>query len=387
MAKDLTNSRLDRQNILNNEIAVDEIQQKSGIEGILWDGKMFVTREMTANFFGVDIRTISRYLEENSEELSANGYQVLRGKELKAFLEAAKNSGKDIYVPTKTTILGVFDFRAFLNMAMLLSESEKARALRQLMLDIVIDLINRKTGGGTKYINQRDKDFVFSSLQEDNYRRQFTDALKNYVEDNQYKYAHFTDMIYVSIFKEKAKEYKKILDLKASDKVRDTFYSEILDIIAAYESGLADAIMREYERKGDILSQQETEELFRRFEKMALWKPLIQRGRVKMASRDMALRDAFHYQLSEYIQPLDKDEYQKFLGAAGDELDRLMAQKKGIIWGEYYYLMNAMKFCYEYSFIRSNPSELQRDCRYVQKDRRADFSCQEWRGRFSRYGY
>ena len=331
MAKDLTNSRLDRQNILNNEIAIDEIQQKSGIEGILWEGKLFVTREMTANFFDVDIRTISRYLEQNSEELSANGYQVLRGKKLKAFLEAAKNSGKDIYVPTKTTILGVFDFRAFLNMAMLLSESEKARALRQLMLDIVIDIINHKTGGGTKYINQRDKDFVFSSLQEDNYRRQFTDALKNYVEDNRYKYAHFTDMIYVSIFKEKAKEYKKILDLKASDKVRDTFYSEILDIIAAYESGLADAIMCEYERKGHILSQQETEELFRRFEKMALWKPLIQRGRVKMASRDMALRDAFHYQLSEYIQPLDKDEYQKFLGAAGDELDKLMEENKEVL--------------------------------------------------------
>ena len=50
MAKDLTNSRLDRQNILNNEMAIDEIQQKSGIDGILWDGKIFVTREMTANF-------------------------------------------------------------------------------------------------------------------------------------------------------------------------------------------------------------------------------------------------------------------------------------------------------------------------------------------------
>lgn len=331
MAKDLTNSRLDRQNILNNEIAVDEIQQKSGMNGILWGEKLFVTREMAADFFDVDIRTISRYLEQNSEELSANGYQVLRGKKLKAFLEVAKNFGKDIYVPTKTTILGVFDFRAFLNMAMLLSESEKARALRQLMLDIVIDLINRKTGGGTKYINQRDKDFVFSSLQEDNYRRQFTDALKKYVEGDRYKYAHFTDMIYVSIFKEKAKEYKKILDLKAGDKVRDTFYSEILDIIAAYESGLADAIMCEYERKGHILSKQETEELFGRFEKMALWKPLIQRGRVKMASRDMALRDAFHYQLSEYIQPLDEDEYQKFLGAAGDELDRLMEENKEVL--------------------------------------------------------
>lgn len=227
--------------------------------------------------------------------------------------------------------MSVFDFRAFLNLAMLLSESETARKLRQLMLDIVIDLINRKTGGGTKYINQRDKDYVFSSLQEDNYRRLFTDALKNYVEADRFKYAHFTDLIYVSIFREKAKEYKKILDLKAKDNARETFYSEILDIIAAYESGLADALRKEYERIGRVLSRREAEELFRSFENMALWKPLIQRGRTKMASRDMALRDAFHYQLSEYIKPLDKDDYQKFLGAAGDELERLMAENREVL--------------------------------------------------------
>ena len=64
---------------------------------------------------------------------------------------------------------------------------------------------------------------------------------------------------------------------------------------------------------------------------MDLWKPLITRGRTKMASRDMALRDAFHYQLSEYIKPLDKDEYQKFLGAAGDELERLMQENQDIL--------------------------------------------------------
>ena len=135
------------------------------------------------------MRTISRYLEQNGEELSENGYEVLRGKNLKSFLDAARNSGKDIKVPTKTTVLGVFDFRAFLNMAMLLSESEKARALRQLMLDIVIDLINRKTGGGTKYINQRDKD-------------------------------------YVSIFKEKVKEYKKIHYKVSDDKSGTLFLSK-----------------------------------------------------------------------------------------------------------------------------------------------------------------
>lgn len=331
MPKDLTTSRLDRQNILNNEIAVEEIQEKSGVEGILWNEKLYFTREMTASFFEVDIRTISRYIDQYNDELVENGYEVLKGKRLKEFKETAQTFGKDINVPTKTTVLGIFDFRSFLNLSMLLSESEKARALRQMMLDIVIDLINRKTGGGTKYINQRDKDFVFASIQEENYRRQFTDALKNYVEDNKFKYAHFTDMIYVSIFKEKAKEYKKILDLKASDKVRDTFYSEILDIIAAYETGLADAIKKEYDNVGHILSFEDVEAIFRDFENMALWNPLIIRGRTKMASRDMALRDAFHYQLSEYIQPLDKDEYQKFLGAAGDELERLMQENQEVL--------------------------------------------------------
>lgn len=331
MTKDLTTSQLDRQNILNNEMAIEEVQERSGIEGIEWNGKPYVTREMTAEFFQVDIRTISRYIEQNNEELSHNGYLVLKGKKLKEFIEAVKNSGKDINVPTKTTVLGVFDFRAFLDLAMLISESERARALRQMMLDVVIDLINRKTGGGTKYINQRDKDFVFAQIQEDNYRRQFTDALKKNVVDNKYKYAHFTDLIYVSIFREKAAEYKKILDLKASDKVRDTFYSEILDIIAAYESGLAEAIEKEYERLGHLLSVEEVEALFKIFEEMALWKPLIQRGRVKMASRDMALRDAFHYQLAEYIKPLDQEEYQKFLGATGDELERLMNENKEVL--------------------------------------------------------
>ena len=34
---------------------------------------------------------------------------------------------------------------------MLLVESEKAKLLRQLILDIVIDTINKRTGGGTKY--------------------------------------------------------------------------------------------------------------------------------------------------------------------------------------------------------------------------------------------
>ena len=97
MAKDLTVSRIDRQNILNNDLAIQEIQSKSGIEGILWDDKLYVTREDVANYFDVDIRTISRYIEQNNEELTQNGYEVLKGKRLKSFLETSKGKfAKDI---------------------------------------------------------------------------------------------------------------------------------------------------------------------------------------------------------------------------------------------------------------------------------------------------
>ncbi len=46
----------------------------------------------------------------------------------------------DINVPKFTRQLGVFPFRAFLNIGMLLTESEKAKQLRNRILDIVIFL-------------------------------------------------------------------------------------------------------------------------------------------------------------------------------------------------------------------------------------------------------
>jgi hypothetical protein len=334
MDKDLTNSKIDRQNILNNEFAIAEIKEKTNAQGIVFENKYVFTKEMVANFFEVDIRTIERYTSDYLEELETNGYEILKGKKLKQFVEHIKEYVPDINVgniSNRTPQLSIYDFKSFLNIAMLLSESDKAKSLRQFMLDIVIDVINSKTKIGTKYINQRDKDFIFASIQEENYRRQFTDALKICVEDNNYKYAIFTDLIYISIFKENAKEYKKILDLKAKDKVRDTFYSEILDIIAAYECGFADELKKEYEKTGIPLTTKEAKTLFEKFENLKLFIPLIKSGRIKMSSRDLALRDAFHYKLAEYIKPLDETEYKKFLDATGDELERLMEENKDVL--------------------------------------------------------
>ena len=335
MSKDLTSSRIERQNILNNELAITEIQEASNIRGILFENKICLTKSMVANFFDVELRTIERYVSDNVDELTNNGYEILRGQRLKNFISCViEQDVPDINVgniSNRTPQLAIFDFRSFLNISMLLTESENARILRQLMLDIVIDLVNKKTGGATKFINQRDKDFLGTYLQEENYRREFTDALRDYVDMGNAKYAIYTDKIYQSIFREKSREYREILKLKKSDKVRDTLYSEVLNLVASYECGLATLLKESSEKLGRKLNNWETDDIFRAFEQLPHWKPLMHSARSKMSSRDLALRDAFHKQLEEYIAPLDPDEYYRFLGAEGDEIERLMQENQAML--------------------------------------------------------
>ena len=332
MIKDLTNSQIDRQNILNNSFAVKEIQKATNITGVVFEGSTRLTKEQVSLFFGVDIRTIERYLESDTDELGSNGYVVLKGQKLKNFREAIKEQFvTDIDVGHKVRNLGVFDFRSLLNIAMLLTESEVARVLRQTILDIVIDTINRRTGGGTKYINQRDEEFLQASFSEENYRKEFTDSLKNYVNMGAFKYPLYTDKIYVSIFKENSKEYRKILKLHEKDKVRDTFYSEILDLIASFEFGFSKLLEQESKEKNRMLNALEAEKLYKEFESQHHWTPLVERARNKMASRDLVFRDALHQQLSEYITPLQKDEFERFLGDKSKELEERLKDAKDVL--------------------------------------------------------
>lgn len=123
MSKDLTNSAIDRQNILNNPYAIAEIEKAAGI----FEGKTVVLKEQVAAFFEVTPRTIDNYIEKFGEELRKNGYEVLRGNRLKELINVlVSHPANEIDFVTKTTVPGVFDFRSFLNIAMLVSESERA---------------------------------------------------------------------------------------------------------------------------------------------------------------------------------------------------------------------------------------------------------------------
>ena len=332
--KDLTVSQVDRQNILNNPYALQEIEKATRIKGIPFEGKTVVLKEQVAQFFEITLRTVENYLGDFSDELAQNGYEIIKGNRLKTL----KMSILKMDVPetdfgniSKSPQLGIFDFRAFLNLGMLIRESDRARALRQMILDIVIDTINQRTGGGTKYINQRDEDFLLAWFQEENYRKEFTDALKHYVDMGNFKYPLYTDKIYVSIFREKAQEYRKILRLHDQDKVRNTFYSEILDLVSAYEYGFAKVLEDAFGKKGDKLTSWEVDELFSAFEQQAHWKPLVEKARSKMASRDLAFRDALHERLKGYITPLNQAEFERFLGEKSKELVERLEEAKDVM--------------------------------------------------------
>ena len=115
---DLTISNIERQNVLNNRFAIEEAQKALNVEGMLFEGEYRFTKKMVADFYGVEERTIERCLEENEAELKYNGYVLCKGKTLK---DLKLQFAPVINVGSKTTQLGLFSFRAFLNIGMLLT--------------------------------------------------------------------------------------------------------------------------------------------------------------------------------------------------------------------------------------------------------------------------
>lgn len=322
---ELTTSLVARNNILNNQYAINELETHLQLGGLSFEGETVFTKAQVAQILEIDIRTIERYLSDYIDELQQNGYRVLKGKSLKNIILLYVSDTNVGDISAKTPALGIFSFRAVLNLAMLVTESERAKFIRSKMLDIVIDAINQKAGGSTKYINQRDENYLSSAFTEENYRRQFTDALKNYLEMDRHKYIVYTNKIYKAIFCGNAQEYKKILDLAKKDRVRDTMYTEVLQIIGSFENGLATQMKELSEKLGRKLYPKELDELIKQAENSPFIKPYILDARIKMSSRDLCFRDALHYKLQQYVQVVPQGDFEKFLGEKSRSLQEQLS--------------------------------------------------------------
>lgn len=323
MSSDLTSSPIDRQNVLNNRYALEKIEHHLALGGLEFDGDSWLTKQQLVMIFEVSESTIEKYLASHDGELKANGYRILKGTKLKEF--KGLSDGAVIYYGTKTSVLGVFNFRATLNVAMLLTESERAKAMRSRILDIVIDVVAERAGGHTKFINQRDTDYLPSSYREYSYRKVFTDALDQHLDMGKFKYGVYTNKIYQLVFKENANEYKQILKLAKGDKVRDTFYAEILNAIASIENGLAQDMADKTQKLGRKLTPAELNLLLESLDTNPYLKPIIEDARTKMASRDMSFRDALHTKLESYLQTVPEGDMDKFLGDASRSLEEQLS--------------------------------------------------------------
>lgn len=309
--RSISNSIVDRENILNNPFAIKNIQKEfSHIPYFEFEGKSVILKQDVVDFFQVSEDTIDRTLSENSEELKKNGYEVISGNRivaLKKILGTRKIAG------TKTTRIGIFDFRSFLNLSMVLTGSPVANRTRARILDIVVNTLHKEVGSNRKYINQRDDTFLPSYFSNSDVRNKFTNTLKTCVEGNNNKFAYFTNLIYVDLFGEDAIEYRKLLKLGDRENVRSTFYREILDIVSGYEEGISAELETEYQKNGKKLTSKEVENLFAKCFQSPFLRVPKETARRLMASRDKAFREILHEALLPYIEALSEDEYKKFL--------------------------------------------------------------------------
>lgn len=348
MSRDLTTSPIDRKKILNNNEAIKGIYENLGLSGVLFEGKFRFTKQQAATFYEVDVRTIERLLDSHHKEIEESGYELIKGTRLRQLREAIIQYFKDVpdthvgdivqvvendILSPRAPSIGILTFKSILNIGMLLTNSERAKDVRSAILNIVIDVLNKKLGGSTKYINQREEEFLPTMMREYNYRKEFTKALDQYIEANKFKYAQMTDKIYVSIFKENAKEYRKILSLSSTESVRATMYTEVLNLIASYENGFAADLRKAYEEnKNSTINLSSANQLFSEFEKKtdSIYEPLKEQARKLMATRDMAFRDALHEKLKEYIDTVSLQDIDKFLGEKSKALEDRIEENKEV---------------------------------------------------------
>lgn len=162
-----------------------------------------------------------------------------------------------------------------------------------------------------KFINQLATQFAETREETKEYRRDFTDSIKNFIEAK--NYGTYTDMLYDFLFMEKAKEYRKLLNLVKKDFTRNTMYEEILLIIGAFETGLAGEVEKEFEKLGRMLTKDEFIKVFKEFSAQKNWLVYQKRARNIMATYDEELRNIKHPKLIDYRREFSQEDIQKLL--------------------------------------------------------------------------
>lgn len=134
------------------------------------------------------------------------------------------------------------------------------------------------------------------------------------------------------MFKENAKEYRRVLSLDSKDNVRHTLYAEVLLVISSFENGVGAAIQQRFKENGGMrLSMAEVERIVNELSENPIQKPYLNDARTKMSSRDFCFRDAYHGNIAEYLKAVTPEEYERFIGEKSIDFDNILAENKDVL--------------------------------------------------------
>jgi len=195
----------------------------------------------------------------------------------------------------------------------MLENNEKGKMVRKYFIRVENDFkkVMRVATMDPKFINQLTSQFFETREETKEYRRDFTDCIKDFVAVK--NYGTYTDMLYDFLFLEKAKEYRKLLDLAKKDFTRNYMYEEILLTIGAFETGLAGEIEEEFKKLGRMLRKDEFVRKFNKFSSTKNWLVYQKRARSIMATYDEELRRIKHPKLIDYKKEFSQEDIQKLL--------------------------------------------------------------------------
>jgi len=132
----LTESRTLREQFMSRTEVLDRVKSLA----LLADG-FHATTELVASYYEVDVETIKKLVQRHRQEMTLNGYRVLKGEELRELK-------RDNVSLLDAKSLALFTKRTILNIGQLLTGSAVAQAVRTRLLDdhetargVVSDLI------------------------------------------------------------------------------------------------------------------------------------------------------------------------------------------------------------------------------------------------------
>ncbi len=195
----------------------------------------------------------------------------------------------------------------------MLENNEKGKQVRKYFIRVESDFkkVMQIATKDPKFINQLASQFFETREETKEYRRDFTDCVKDFVEVK--NYGTYTDMLYNFLFLERAKEYRKLLKLVKKDLTRNFMYEEIVLIVGAFETGLAGEVEKEFKKLQRMLTQFEFEKIFKEFSAQRNWLVYQKRARNIMATYDEELRRIKHPKLIDYRKEFSQEDIQKLL--------------------------------------------------------------------------